>query len=546
MPESPTVLIIRDGWGQNPNPEHGSFNAVSLARTPVAERLEANWPHTLVRTSGEDVGLPANTMGNSEVGHQNIGAGRIVDQELMRITRAIRDDQFNSRPALVAAFEHVRLTGGRLHLMGLLSDGRVHSDIDHLFALIDLAAIHELERDRLAIHLFTDGRDVGPNTGLGFLLRLEDKLASAGVGRIASICGRYDAMDRDLRWDRIARAYATLTGRGSGNDEVASHRSPVEVLEHHYANPAGPSRMGDEFVPPTRIVNDDDTPVALIEPCDAVIFFNFRGDRPRQICKAFVLDDEAWAAVPNGGFNRGEMIEDLAFYGLTEYEHGLPLTDVVFTKPDRMDGILGACISEAGLRQFRCAETEKFAHVTFFFNDYREEPFPGETRRMIQSPRDVATYDRKPEMSAAGICEAVLERLDASDCEDLIVVNFANPDMVGHTGKLDAAVAAVEVVDELVGRIVDATLARNGHAIVTADHGNAEQMWNPDTDAPHTAHTIFDVPTIVIGDRARGATLREDGRLSDLAPTVLDLMGLDQPEAMTGRSLLANEPPQSK
>ncbi len=546
-PYRPVVLVIRDGWGENPHPEHDAFNAVKLASTPVDDALAATWPRTLVRTCGEDVGLPADTMGNSEVGHQNIGAGRIVHQEIVRITAAIRDGSFFDNDALARAVEHAASTGGAIHLMGLASDGQVHSDLEHLYALIDFLARRAFPPDRVFVHAFLDGRDTSPTGGVRYLTQLQAVLDRHGVGRIASVIGRFYAMDRDHRWDRVARAYATLTGRRVMHPELDSDdaapartRDAIAAVRAHYDAPGDPGRAGDEFFPPTQITGADDAPLATISDGDAVIFFNFRGDRPREITKAFVLDDASWGAVKNGGFERGARIDNLFYVGMTNYESGLPMSAIAFDKPPKMPGILGQVVSAAGLRQFRCAETEKFPHVTFFFNDYREEPFDGETRFIAASPRDVPTYDLKPEMSAAAVRNAVLEQIGAADPPALIVVNFANGDMVGHTGKLDAAVAAIEFVDACVGALVEATLSRGGALVVTADHGNAEQMWSPEYDAPHTAHTTFDVPTFVIGSGLEGRTLRAGGRLADLAPTILELMGLDQPDAMTGVSLLRN------
>jgi len=551
--QPPVVLIIRDGWGENPNSAHDSFNAVKLARTPVDDHLRREWPRTTIVTCGEDVGLPRGTMGNSEVGHQNIGAGRVVDQEVMRITRSIRDGSFFTNAALAGAFEHARSRSSNVHVMGLLSDGLVHSDIEHLFALLEMASGKAFPGDRLFIHVFTDGRDVGPTTGLGYVDRLEAKLEAAGIGRIASVVGRFYSMDRDHRWERVQRAYECLTGRSAARGAavaIKTARSAREAIERAYAAPLSPTQAGDEFVPPTRIVDAHGRPLALVGDGDAVIFFNFRGDRPREITKAFVLDDAAWARVQGEGFDRGTRLADLFFCGMTGYEAGLPMTAVAFHKPPKMAGILGEVVSRAGLTQFRCAETEKFPHVTFFFNDYREEPFPGERRLLCPSPKDVATYDLKPEMSAAAVRDGVIARLNsanrgtsaASDgedrCEDLLVVNFANPDMVGHTGNLAAAIKAVETVDACVGRIIEAALACGGSLVITADHGNAEQMWNPDLNCPHTAHTVYDVPLSVVGEVARGRSLRPGGRLADVAPTVLDLMGQSSPAEMTGVSLL--------
>ena len=536
--KGPVVLVIRDGWGRNPHAEQDAFNAVRIARTPTSDRLENDWPNTLVRTSGEDVGLPIGSrgpvMGNSEVGHQNIGAGRIVDQELMRITNSVREGEFFERAALLEAFDHAMSSGGRVHLIGLVSDGQVHSDLDHLIALLEAGKRQGMPADRMLVHAITDGRDTPPTGGRDYLGRVAEAMERLQTGRVVSVMGRFWAMDRDHRWDRVERAYRCLVGPAAGRFD-----DPDAALAAYYDSPSEAALAGDEFVDPVGIGRDDaDVEATRIKDGDSVIFFNFRGDRPREITKAFVLDDESWSKVERGGFDRGRRLQNLRFTGMTRYESGLPI-EVIFEKPPKMEGILGEVISNAGLRQFRCAETEKFPHVTFFFNDYREDPFPGESRAIVPSPTDVPTYDQKPEMSAAGVRDAVLERLAAEDCESLIVVNFANGDMVGHTGSLDAAVTACEVVDECVGRIVEATLARGGSLVVTADHGNAEQMWNPEGDCPHTAHTNYDVPLVVIGEGLRNSQLRSDGRLADVAPTLLDLLGVERPEAMTGRTLIA-------
>ncbi|OUX03191.1 MAG: phosphoglycerate mutase (2,3-diphosphoglycerate-independent) [Phycisphaeraceae bacterium TMED231] len=533
----PAVLVIRDGWGTNPRPGEVDFDAVRKANTPIADDLEANWPTTLVRTSGEDVGLPIGVdgpvMGNSEVGHQNIGAGRIVDQELMRITRSIRSGEFFENAALLDAFAHATETGGRVHLLGLVSDGLVHSDLGHLVALLDAAKRRGFPGDRVLIHAITDGRDTPPTGGVDYLAELQRGIESHGAGRVVSVMGRFYAMDRDHRWERVEAAYRCLTERSGPR-----HDTPAAAAEAYYADPSEASRHGDEFVTPSQIgVDDADVVESRIRDGDSIVFFNFRGDRPREITKAFTLEDEAWAGVERGGFDRGERLRNLRFTAMTRYEAGLPV-EVMFEKPPRMEGILGAAVSDAGLTQFRCAETEKFPHVTFFFNDYREEPFPGERRVIVPSPTDVTTYDQKPEMSADGVTEAVLERLAADDCERLLVVNFANGDMVGHTGSMEAAIAACEKVDACVGRIIETTLARGGALIITADHGNAEQMWNFEADCPQTAHTNFDVPLHVVGDAWRDASLPDDGRLADIAPTLLAMLGIPRPDAMTGRNLL--------
>ena len=529
----PVVLIIRDGWGQNPHPEQDSYNAVKLARTPCADDLEKNWPHTLIKTSGEDVGLPVGpdgpVMGNSEVGHQNIGAGRIVDQELMRITRAIRSGEFARNASMIAAFEHAKKSGAAIHVMGLLSDGQVHSDLSHLEAILNAAKANGVNSDKLFVHAFLDGRDTPSQGSLKYVPWLQNVLRTTG-GRLATVCGRFFAMDRDHRWERVKKAYDLLTKKSGGDN--FSNVDVMAAIHQHIAHPISNTERGDEFMPPTRLLRE-----GVIESGDTVIFFNFRGDRPRELCKAFVLDDAAWKNIRGGGFDRAPHPTQLHFLTMSQYERGLP-TQVMFTRPDKMKNILGECVSSAGLTQFRCAETEKFPHVTFFFNDYREEPFPGEHREIIPSPRDVPTYDMKPEMSAAGVCDAVLRRIAAPDCESLIVVNFANPDMVGHTGSLSAAIKACEVTDACVQKIINATLARGGHLVITADHGNAEQMKNPATGEPQTAHTNFTVPLYIVSSALQSAKLRGDGRLADIAPTLLQLLGIAQPADMTGRSLI--------
>ncbi|MCH1496897.1 MAG: 2,3-bisphosphoglycerate-independent phosphoglycerate mutase [Rubripirellula sp.] len=527
----PVVLIIRDGWGESPNQEWNHANAILLANTPVSDGLMATYPNVLIHTSGEDVGLPAGVMGNSEVGHQNIGAGRIVDQEVMRITRAIRNESFFENPTLKAAINHVKTTGGTLHLLGLMSDGRVHSDLEHGFAIVDLVKRNGLSSDQFVVHAITDGRDTSPTSGIRFIGRLQQKLAEEKVGRIASVIGRFYAMDRDLRWGRVQQAYDMMT---KGSSLVANTAS--EAIQAYYDNPSESSRSGDEFITATSIA-DEAGNLATVKDGDAIIFMNYRGDRTREITKAFVFEDEQWDSIDGGGFNRGGKIENLYFATMTGYETGLPV-QVIFEKPEKMPNILGQYISSLGLQQFRCAETEKYPHVTFFFNDYRDDPFPEEDRGMAQSPKEVSTYDQKPEMSASEVASKVLSVIE-SQAADLIIVNFANGDMVGHTGVLEAAIQAVETVDQCVGKIVEATLEAGGSLVVTADHGNCEQMTDPATGGPHTAHTTFDVPLIVVEPGLEGKKLKENGRLADIAPTVLTLLGLAVPEEMTGVSLVS-------
>lgn len=525
----PVVLIVRDGWGKNPQPDMDHANAIVQAKTPVDDELSAKYPHTLIRTSGEDVGLPAGVMGNSEVGHQNIGAGRIVDQEVMRITRAIRDGRFFENDTIRQAIDHVNASGGTLHLLGLMSNGRVHSDLEHANAFIRVAKDGGLDKKRFAIHAITDGRDTSPTSGLGFIEQLEGQCQKIGSGHIASVIGRFYAMDRDFRWERVRQAYDMLT---QGASRTAS--SAAQAIQSYYDHPHTPETSGDEFITATTIQNE--FAPSLVREGDAVVFMNYRGDRPRELTKAFVLDDQAWSAIEGGGFDRGQRIENLFFATMAGYEKGLPVS-VIFEKPPKMPDILGQHVSQLGLRQFRCAETEKYPHVTFFFNDYRDEPFDGQRNEMAASPRDVDTYDQRPEMSANEVTDLVMAEINAEKSE-LIIVNFANGDMVGHTGKLDAAVTAVETVDRCVGRLTDAVLEAGGSLVITADHGNCEQMINPVTGGPHTAHTTFNVPLIVVDPDAIGIALRDGGRLADIAPTVLHLMGLDAPKEMTGESLI--------
>jgi len=536
-PSRPVVLIIRDGWGSNPHPEWNHANAVYLARTPVDDHLMKAYPHVLIRTRGTDVGLPEGVMGNSEVGHQNIGAGRIVEQEIMRITGRILDGSFFQNRVLCGAFEHARKSGGSVHIMGLCSDGRVHSDLEHLFGLLDMVKKLGFPGRRVFVHAFTDGRDTDPRGGLRYVEAVEVKCREVGVNPVASVMGRFYAMDRDNRWARVEKAYQLLV-EGKGR----RFPSAVAAIQDYYDHPIGPTQSGDEFVEPSLIAapTGTDRP-STIRDGDSVIFFNYRGDRPRELTAAFVFDEFPFVGVGKDGlqarqgFARGSK-KDLYFATMTAYEEGLPV-HVAFQKPEKMKDILGAYLASQGRTQFRCAETEKYPHVTFFFNDYRDEPFPGEERQIVPSPRDVATYDQKPEMSAKEVTKVMLDRL-ATGKDDLLVVNYANGDMVGHTGNLKAAIRAVEVVDECVGQLVEAVLAKGGGLIVTADHGNCEQMIDPATGRPHTAHTTYDVELIVVDHRYRGAKLKSGGRLADISPTLLELMGLAEPNSMSGSSLI--------
>jgi len=516
----PFVLIIRDGWGYNPDTQLQQYDATCVAQTPVDDRLRAEYAHCLIASSGEDVGLPKGTMGNSEVGHQNIGAGRIVYQESMRLTRAVREGSFFENEVLLEAVARCQKNHGKIHLIGLVSDAGVHSLLEHLFGLLQLGKRNNF--DRMYLHALTDGRDTPPQSGKGFIQQVEAEMKKIGVGRIATVMGRFYGMDRDQRWDRVEKAYQCLRfGKGK------KATSATTAIQESYD-----SGVTDEFIEPVLITETaagetQGQPRALIEDGDAVIFFNFRGDRPREITRAFV--DPAFSAFDRGG------MQDLYYVCLTEYDATIP-APVAFPKPPKMKNIVGDYWSRLGLKQFRCAETEKYAHVTFFFNDYTEPPFAGEDRQIVPSPK-VRTYDLKPEMSAQEVTEAVLQRLETNKY-DVMIVNFANPDMVGHTGIMEAAVKAAQTVDTCLGRVLDKVKQLGGSALVTADHGNLELMYDVTTHGPHTAHTTLPVPFIIVGEKYKNCTLREDGRLADVIPTALDIMGLEKPQEMTGTSLI--------
>ena len=505
-----TMLMILDGFGINDN-EKG--NAVKLANTPNIDRLMKTCPTTEVYTSGLNVGLPDGQMGNSEVGHTNIGAGRIVYQELTRITKSIEDGDFFSIPEFVEAIENCKKNNSKLHIMGLLSDGGVHSHIRHLFALLEFAKRRDFED--VYVHCFLDGRDTPPASAEGYIMQLEEKMKEKEVGRIASISGRFYAMDRDKRWQRVKKTYDALV---NGTGEKAT--SAVTAIESSYQK-----EIFDEFVEPTVIVNGE-APIATIEKNDSVIFFNFRPDRAREITRTLV-DKE---------FNEFETKDlNLYFVCMTPYDETMPNVKVAFKK-EPLKNTFGEYISNNGLTQLRIAETEKYAHVTFFFNGGEEKQYKGEDRILVPSPK-VETYDLKPEMSAIEVTDKVVEAIK-SEKYDSIILNYANPDMVGHTGNLEASIKAIETIDNCVGMVIEEINKVNGICLITADHGNSEQMIDYKTGEPHTAHTTNPVPLILVG--MEGVTLKT-GKLADLAPTMLEIMGLKKPDEMTGDSIIVKK-----
>ena len=511
MEKKTTMLMILDGFGINEN-ENG--NAVKLANTPNIDKLMKTCPTTEIYTSGLNVGLPEGQMGNSEVGHTNIGAGRIVYQELTRITKSIEDGDFFSIPEFIEAIENCKKNNSKLHIMGLLSDGGVHSHMRHLFGLLELAKRRDFED--VYVHCFLDGRDTPPASAEGYIMKLEEKMKEKGVGKIATISGRFYSMDRDKRWNRIQKSYDAMV---NGIGQKAT--SAISAIESSYQK-----EIFDEFVEPTVIVNGD-TPIATISKNDSVIFFNFRPDRAREITRVLVDKD----------FSEFETKKDLNlfFVCMTQYDETMPNVKIAF-KPTTLVNTFGEYISKKGLTQLRIAETEKYAHVTFFFNGGNEKQYPGEDRILIPSPK-VETYDLKPEMSAPEVTQKVVEAIKSKKY-DSIILNYANPDMVGHTGSLEAAVKAIETIDECVGKVVDAMNENGGVILITADHGNSEQMIDYTTGEPHTAHTTNPVPLILVG--IENAKLKP-GKLADLAPTMLDIMGLEKPEEMTGESIIVKE-----
>jgi 2,3-bisphosphoglycerate-independent phosphoglycerate mutase len=511
-PIAPMVLVILDGWGCR---EDSSGNAIRQANTPVMDSLWASYPHTTINTSGRDVGLPNGQMGNSEVGHLNIGAGRIVPQELVRISDAVESKTIQENPALLEVCQKVRYAGSKLHLVGLCSDGGVHSHLDHLTGLLEMAKAQDL--GQVCIHVITDGRDTQPTDAEQSLQKLQAAIEAMGIGQMVTLSGRYYAMDRDNRWDRIEKVYRVMT-------EDAPDSAPISALDAlRTAYKAG---VTDEFVEPIRLAP------GAVEAGDGVVFFNFRPDRARQLTQAFVKREfEAFSRDP---------ILPLTFVTMTQYDPSLPV-GVAF-KPQNLENILGEVVSKRGLKQFRTAETEKYAHVTYFFNGGLEDPFPGEERELVASPM-VATYDKAPKMSASAVTDAAIRACDRGEYS-LIVMNYANPDMVGHTGKMDATITALEAVDREVGRLLSAIGKVGGTALIIADHGNAEYMHD-EQGRPWTAHTTNPVPFILIegeGLKIPGhggeVALREGGCLADVAPTILQILQLPIPDEMTGQSMI--------
>lgn len=506
MSKSPVAIIILDGYGKR---DETVGNAVAQANTPNFDRYWETFPHSTLKAAGLDVGLPEGQMGNSEVGHTNIGAGRIVYQSLTRIDKAITDGEFQTNDVLIEAMDHAIKNNSALHLFGLLSDGGVHSHQNHLYALLETAK--EKGVKETYVHAFLDGRDVAPTSGAGFMQELVDKMAELSYGKVATVTGRFYAMDRDKRWERVEKAYNALV-----NGEGVKATDPVQAIKDSYAN-----GVNDEFVLPI-VIEENGEPVATVKENDAVIFFNFRPDRAIQLSNAFT--DKEWE------FFARENHPVVKFVTMTLYNPSIDAK--VAYPPIELKNVLGEVLSNAGLKQLRIAETEKYPHVTFFMNGGRNEEFPGESRILINSPK-VETYDLKPEMSAYEVTDALVADIEA-DKHDAIILNFANPDMVGHSGMLEPTIKAIEAVDENLGRVVDAILAKDGYAVIFADHGNSETMMTPE-GKPHTAHTTVPVPVIVT---KKDVTLREDGRLADVAPTMLDLLNIEQPVEMTGESLI--------
>ncbi len=530
----PLVLIILDGWGYAPP---SKANAIALAHKPNYDRLLKDFPNTLIQTSGRAVGLPVGQMGNSEVGHLNIGAGRVVYMDITKIDLMIENGELYSNPVLLNAIKNARSGGRQLHFCGLLSDGGVHSQQNHLYALLRMAKQNGV--DRVFVHCFMDGRDTLPTNGAGYIEQLQKQMRELGVGKIATVSGRYYAMDRDKKWDRELKAFdAMVAGKAEGGEYV----DPVRGMKDSYNR-----GVTDEFVIPFVCVNNQGQPTAVIRDDDSVININFRADRARQITRCLAREsgltatggrDLPDAEALDAAIPRSRVPKNLKYTCMTQYDQKFSLPFVV--QPDFLKNILANVMADHELRNLRVAETEKYAHVTYFFNGGIEKPFPGEDRILVPSQK-VATYDLKPEMSAAGIAENVIKAVNDS-AFDVIIVNFANADMVGHSGQIPPTIKAVETVDGCLGAIYDAVRQRGGVMLVTADHGNAEQMIDPATGGPHTAHTTNPVPFIVISEDAQKFSLRPDGSLQDISPTVLGMLGFDQPKEMTGKDLRVKKP----
>jgi 2,3-bisphosphoglycerate-independent phosphoglycerate mutase len=529
--KKPLVLVILDGWGYAPP---SNANAISLARKPTYDRLLREFPNTLVHTSGRYVGLPEGQMGNSEVGHLNIGAGRIVYMDITRIDLMIENGEFFRNPVLMSAMDNARTGSRQLHLFGLLSDGGVHSHQNHLYALLRMA--REQGVQRVFVHAFMDGRDTLPTSGAGYLEQLKQKMREYGVGQVASVSGRYYAMDRDRRWERIAKAFNVMV---TGNGEAARYTDPVHGTKESYNR-----GVTDEFILPFVVTNAKGSPVATIRDEDSCINFNFRADRARQITRALAresgLSKEHGRDLPDADgldttIPRSRVPKKLTYICMTEYDKKFTLPKVV--PPERLENILANVMANLGMRNLRVAETEKYAHVTYFFNGGVEQPFPGEDRVLVPSQK-VATYDLKPEMSAPGIADAVTKAVNDT-AFDVIIVNFANADMVGHSGQIPPTIKAVETVDACLEQVYNAVRQHGGTMLVTADHGNAEMMIDPATGGPHTAHTTNPVPLILVSEAGQRATLRNDGALQDISPTMLALLAVEQPKDMTGRNLIS-------
>jgi 2,3-bisphosphoglycerate-independent phosphoglycerate mutase len=525
----PLVLIILDGWGYRAETK---ANAIAMARKPTYDRLLSEHPNTLIHTSGKYVGLPDGQMGNSEVGHLNIGAGRIVHMDSTRIELMIQNGEFFSNPVLLAALKNPRSGGRRLHLFGLVSDGGVHSHVNHLYALLKMAKQNGV--DRVFVHAFMDGRDTLPTSGAGYLEQLQQKMREYNTGKIATVSGRYYAMDRDRRWERIAKAFNAMV---FGNGEAAKYVDPVQGVKDSYNK-----GVTDEFIVPFVCVDNRGQPLATIRDEDSCICFNFRADRVRQITRALArnsgLNEQGGSDLPgaadlDAAIPRDRAPKNLHYVCLSQYDKKFKLPVVI--PPESLNNILANVMAELKLRNLRVAETEKYAHVTYFFNGGMEEPFPGEERVLVPSPK-VATYDLKPEMSAAGIADAVIKAVEDGTF-DVIIVNFANADMVGHSGKIEPTVRGVETVDACLGRIEPVVRAKGGALLITADHGNAEMMIDPKTGGPHTAHTTNPVPFIVVAATSKEFSLKQDGSLRDISPTVLGMLGIPQPKDMTGQDL---------